>query len=476
MTPGPAESLPGSGLHRLISAIPRLPGEPTSEAVPYSPKLIAYVSLVTLGAAVAAALTLRPPVDPALLVVGGCATFALAATAVRDLFGVHSHWSVSTFAHLGLSLSAGPPGALVAALGELVGVELRFRNGWFRGAFNASHDFLGNLAAWAVFHTMVGGGASLGVLILAGLTAGACQYAINIGLLAVVQRLTNPDLNIVAFVGNNAANVLPYHLGAGCTAVGATILVAHEGAGGFVLLLIPVGLLQAFLLVLAARTRAAQAQREAHLRERELLLERAVQASEAERRRIVRNLHDGVVQDLAAVALGLRSRVEQGTADIGVMLVAAEATAEAMEELRTLLREIAPPDLQETGLAHALEELAEPLRERGIKVDIGVDRVAQSVTGRALDAAFRIAQEALRNVTEHARAAHVRVQASQRDARLDLEIADDGVGFTSEDRRRQAQAGHLGLALVHDLAREAGGELTVESAPRRGTTLRAWLP
>ncbi len=101
---------------------------------------------------------------------------------------------------------------------------------------------------------------------------------------------------------------------------------------------------------------------------------------------------------------------------------------------------------------------------------------AERVGGKALEAAYRITQEALRNVDRHAQAGNVRVEASGSNRHLNLLIADDGVGFSAEDRRRRADEGHLGLSLVDDLARDAGGELHVESQPWRGTELRARLP
>jgi signal transduction histidine kinase len=158
------------------------------------------------------------------------------------------------------------------------------------------------------------------------------------------------------------------------------------------------------------------------------------------------------------------------------MLHAADATAEAIDELRTLLREIAPPDLQQIGLAAALDDLADPLREAGIEVTIEVDESVGDVRGTALSATYRITQEALHNVDQHAHARHVRVAVVKDDGRLDLRIVDDGVGFTADRRHRQLEAGHLGLSLIHDLAREAGGDLEVRSVPDAGTTLHARLP
>jgi signal transduction histidine kinase len=65
---------------------------------------------------------------------------------------------------------------------------------------------------------------------------------------------------------------------------------------------------------------------------------------------------------------------------------------------------------------------------------------------------------------------------TREDGRLDLRIVDDGVGFTAERRHQQVAAGHLGLSLIHDLAREAGGDLEIRSVPDAGTMLHAQLP
>ena len=480
MTPTANLTHAGAGtswLRRLAAWIPRLPEEPRGAPPTFTPALVAYVVALAAGAVVAAALTVRLPADPALLALGACATFLLAATSVRALSGTASHWSASIFAHMGLTFVAGPIGALVAVASEFCGAKLRFGGSWFKNIFNAADQFLSDLTAWGAFHAITGGRLSLGPGLVGGLTAGLLAWLVNIWLLAIVQRLTDPGLRVLPYVGRNAASVLPYHLGAGVTAFGGVILVAREGADGFILLLVPVLLLQMSLLVLSSRTRAAQLQREAHARERELLLRQALEASDAERHRIARNLHDGVVQDLAAIALGLRSRAERDQdGDRMAMLHAADATSEAIEELRTLLHEIAPPDLQEIGLTAALGELAEPLRAEGTEVHVDVAAAAEAVHGVTLAAAYRIAQEGLRNVAEHARAHHVCVTAASQDGQLDLEIVDDGIGFSAEERHQQVEAGHLGLSLIHDLARESGGELEIQSIPRAGTTLRAHLP
>ena len=127
----------GGRLRGLARRIPRLPEEARGTPVTYTPGLVAYVGLLAAGALGAAAATVRLPADPALLAMGACATFLLAATAVRVLSGAASFWSASIFAHLGLTFAAGPIGALVAAASESAGAHARFGTSWFKSTFNA---------------------------------------------------------------------------------------------------------------------------------------------------------------------------------------------------------------------------------------------------------------------------------------------------------------------------------------------------
>src|SRR5215212_1876610 len=121
---------------------------------------------------------------------------------------------------------------------------------------------------------------------------------------------------------------------------------------------------------LARRIRAGQ-------REREALLQRAIDASDVERRRIAGELHDGVVQSLAGVSYSLAAAAERNgnngaAASRETLERAAAATRESVRELRGLLVEIYPPSLQRSGLAAALGDAAAPLVRRGIEVEIEV--------------------------------------------------------------------------------------------------------
>lgn len=207
-------------------------------------------------------------------------------------------------------------------------------------------------------------------------------------------------------------------------------------------------------------------------RDREELLRRAIDASASERRRIAADLHDGVVQDLAGVAFNL-SAARTGDAQRARTALGdgATQTRQAMRQLRSLLVEIYPPDLQRVGLHSALSDLAAGLRTRGIEptVQVAADLRISDVTESLL---FRTAQEALRNVVRHSGAEIVSVNVHRQNGRVVLDVRDDGRGFdpgaVTDD--------HLGLRLLADAAAEAGGRLVINSAPGTGTSLSVEVP
>jgi two-component system, NarL family, sensor kinase len=212
---------------------------------------------------------------------------------------------------------------------------------------------------------------------------------------------------------------------------------------------------------LSARLRRGQ-------REREALLRQAVTASEDERRRLARDLHDGVVQDLVAVSLGLGA-ARAGAADrpgTHFLRETGGQVRQAIRQLRTLLVELYPDDLHRQGLDGALSDLLAPLQSRGMTTSLTIDE--QLGLDRGTEAiVFRTAQEALRNVAAHAAASTVSVSVRRADGRYELEIVDDGQGFQPPEDDRP----HLGLRMLDDLAREHGGWLSIRSTPGRGTRI-----
>ncbi|MEY2517437.1 MAG: two-component system, NarL family, sensor kinase [bacterium] len=213
--------------------------------------------------------------------------------------------------------------------------------------------------------------------------------------------------------------------------------------------------------------------------EREALLSSAVEASSRERRRIAADLHDGVVQDIAGVAFGLAplaaGAARRGDeAEAGVLREATGTLRQGVRDLRTLLVEIHPPNLDSAGLRVALSDLLSPLEKAGIATSLEVDEAA---TGNHDALVYRAAREAIRNARRHAQPQSVRVAVTcSPGGSTRLVVADDGEGFSAQARERRGEQGHLGLTLLEEVVTQAGGTLTVRSAPGKGTTIEMQLP
>lgn len=205
-------------------------------------------------------------------------------------------------------------------------------------------------------------------------------------------------------------------------------------------------------------------------REREALLRRTIEASDAERRRIAASLHEGVVQDLAGLALSLSAAAAADGSSGETLRGAASQARHAMRKLRATLVDLHPPSLRRAGLAAALEDLAGSLSARGTEVEVTAEPDLPADVAELL---FRTAAEALRNVEKHAGAAHVRVRAERNGSVARLSVRDDGRGFDPQAPRGDD---HIGLLLLEDLAVAAGGRLELRSEPGQGTTLLVEVP
>jgi signal transduction histidine kinase len=196
---------------------------------------------------------------------------------------------------------------------------------------------------------------------------------------------------------------------------------------------------------------------------------RIVTAADSERRRIERDLHDGVQQRLVALVLDLRAieaELPPDRADAREQLGrTADGLASALVELRELSRGIHPAILSEGGLAPALKGLA---RRSSVPAELDAD-VSTRLPGPVEVAAYYLVSEALTNTAKHAKASIVQIGAHLRDGRLRLSVRDDGVG--GADRGSGS-----GLAGLTDRVEALGGTLTITSPPGGGTTLIAELP
>ncbi len=209
---------------------------------------------------------------------------------------------------------------------------------------------------------------------------------------------------------------------------------------------------------------------------------RLVTAREEERRRLRRDLHDGLGPELASMTLQAEAARDYLTADpIRSDALLADLTAQlqaATAEIRRLVYELRPPALDDLGLAAALRTLAARYDQEapdGLSVVVEASAFPRSLPAAAEVAAYRICQEALTNVVRHARARHCTVQLvlankNGTSAALSVEIRDDGCGLPV-DRR----AG-VGLASMRERAAELGGTCLIESVPTGGTRVMAILP
>lgn len=233
------------------------------------------------------------------------------------------------------------------------------------------------------------------------------------------------------------------------------------------------------LLVATALLYALTRQLRRSAEERERLLEAAVEASEAERVRIARDLHDGVVQDLVGASFAMSAVARNDGVPEPARSAAEEAASSvrsSLKSLRSLMVEIYPPDLQAEGLGAALQDLLAPAAAQGVAVTASVSD-AEPASDGAVGLVWRVAQEAVRNALRHsgARSLEVSVQSEQASGgrRLVLDVSDDGTGF---DPSAPPSAGHFGLRGLAGLVRDAGGRLDVRSGEGEGTTVHLEVP
>jgi signal transduction histidine kinase len=176
----------------------------------------------------------------------------------------------------------------------------------------------------------------------------------------------------------------------------------------------------------------------------------------------------------------LSSAVRQGSGpvDAGLVARASEQVAEEIACLQQIITDLRPAALDDIGLAVALSGLAE--REaavNGLELDCHIDlaweggRLSDRLVPPIEDAAYRLVQEAFNNVTKHAGASRARLSVSEDADGLRLEVEDDGQGFDPT-----AGSDGFGLVGMRERAELAGGTLEIDSAPGRGTRIRAVLP
>ncbi len=211
--------------------------------------------------------------------------------------------------------------------------------------------------------------------------------------------------------------------------------------------------------------------------ERKALLARTVEVAEAERMALAADLHDGPIQHLTAVTLTLdllANKLTRGETAGATALAhrLRESIAAEMHSLRRLMTELRPPILDERGLEAALRDCADAALDGadvGFTLESNLDgyRLAPEIE----TSIYRVVREALTNVRKHAGTCNAKVAVDVGPRRIVLSVADDGVGFSGNGSR-----GHYGLLTMRERVESMDGTWQLDTAPGKGTTIRAVLP
>lgn len=241
--------------------------------------------------------------------------------------------------------------------------------------------------------------------------------------------------------------------------------------GAFVALVLG---LTTFHLARAADLRAAH---EARIEASELRLRqlstRLLEAQEAERRSLSRDLHDELGQIATAVTIDLKQAQRKPEEHAALLDRALAGTAQMLESLHALSSRLRTSLLDDLGLRHALLEHGQEVEQRsGIDIDVQVDVDETRVPPTVGIHVYRIVQEALNNVLRHAGASTASVRVSSDDAGVEVEVRDDGVGFDLAESPPQ----RLGLVGMRERVELLSGRLEIRSRPNHGTVVRAWIP
>ena len=212
----------------------------------------------------------------------------------------------------------------------------------------------------------------------------------------------------------------------------------------------------------------------------QLLSQQLMEAQEAERRRLARELHDEIGQALTAVKLNLQG-VQRAAGDPAAMPRLEESLAivdRALQQVRNLSLDLRPSLLDDLGLVAALRWYVDRVAQRaGFVAEFIAEPPGIRAPASLETTCFRVAQEALTNVVRHAGARRVRVELRTADGELHLCVRDDGAGFdVAEARQRAVRGGSLGLLGMQERVTLIRGRIEIHSAPGKGAEVHVSLP
>lgn len=224
-------------------------------------------------------------------------------------------------------------------------------------------------------------------------------------------------------------------------------------------------------------------QRRASDAARALMLERLVSTQEDERRRLARELHDQMGQDLSALMLGLKALSSAPASlareDAAPMLGRLQdLTGKLIEQAQTIAWNLRPPAFDVVGLEGALSHYVEEWNHRsGVRVDFHCRIGAHRLPDEVEITLYRAAQEGLTNVLKHAQPRNVSLVLERRAVEVVMVVEDDGLGFDpARVPSPEGGNGRLGLVGIRERASMVGGSVEIESAPGSGTTLLVRIP
>lgn len=243
-----------------------------------------------------------------------------------------------------------------------------------------------------------------------------------------------------------------------------------------------------FLLTLCGQAAAAIANSrlfeslKAKRTEIEHLFERIVSTSEDERLRLSLDLHDGPIQSLLGLQVGVltverqieRGQLTEAATSLHRIL---EALTESARDLRRIVRDLHPPSLETTGFVPSVEDYLEDMRASdGISSQFDVVGEVRALGSPVDRAVYHVIREALANARKHSGASRVSVRVQFGGSSLEVCVRDDGRGFQPESARRKSPDGHIGLRSMRERVRMLGGSLSVDSGRTPGTAVSFSIP
>jgi signal transduction histidine kinase len=235
---------------------------------------------------------------------------------------------------------------------------------------------------------------------------------------------------------------------------------------------LPVGALLIFALLMFPLARTLVRRVEQAQAERSQLLQHSLSASDLERRRIARDLHDGVMQELSGAGYALSAAMAALPAESDdsrrMMEQVNSVIRDAGFSLRSMLTDIYPTSLERDGLEAAVAELADRTSLAGIEVKTDISDLSD-VPLETTQLSYRVIREGLNNVRRHSRAQHAEVTATRKGSQVFISVADDGRGPTTP----QDPESHLGLRLLTDTLQDLGGTASLGPRPGGGAVLSA---